>query len=131
MHLLITSRRELDIDTALSALVNYEICMRNELIDADISAFVHENLEQDRRLKRWPPSVKADIESTLREGAAGMYVFSARLFNISEYDGTGSPSSLGSVNQVERHDRTGRSSGFALSAAKQEPLRRVMESVAY
>ena len=72
VHLLITSRRELDIDTVLSALVGCEICMRNVSIDADISAFVHDNLEHDRRLKQWPPSVKTEIESTLRDGAAGM-----------------------------------------------------------
>ena len=72
VHILVTSRKENDIDDALSSLLTCQIRMQSTLIDADIVAFVRDKLVQDPKLKKWPDKVRAEIETTLIEGACGM-----------------------------------------------------------
>lgn len=72
VHILVTSRKENDIDDTLSSLLTGQICMQSTLIDADIVAFVRDKLVQDPKLKKWPDKVRAEIEATLIEGACGM-----------------------------------------------------------
>ena len=72
LHILVTSRREMDIDSTLSPLVTTTMEMQKSLINADISLYIQKRLECDARLKRWPPEVKAEIKNTLTMGADGM-----------------------------------------------------------
>lgn len=72
VHILVTSRKENDIDDTLSSLLTCQIRMQSTLIDADIVAFVRDKLVQDPKLKKWPEKVRAEIETTLIEGAGGM-----------------------------------------------------------
>ena len=72
VHILVTSRKENDIDDTLSSLLTCQICMQSTLIDADIVAFIRDKLVQDPKLKKWPDKVRAEIETTLIEGACGM-----------------------------------------------------------
>ena len=72
VHILVTSRKENDIDDTLSSLLTCQIRMQSTLIDADIVAFVQDKLVQDPKLKKWPEKVRAEIETTLIEGACGM-----------------------------------------------------------
>ena len=72
VHILVTSRKENDIDDTLSSLLTCQIRMQSTLIDADIVAFVRDKLVQDPKLKKWPEKVRAEIETTLIEGACGM-----------------------------------------------------------
>ena len=70
--MLVTSRRENDIDATLSPLATCQIYMQSTLVDADILTFVRERLEHDPKLKKWPEHVRAEIKLTLIDGARGM-----------------------------------------------------------
>ncbi|KAE9378647.1 hypothetical protein N431DRAFT_396440 [Stipitochalara longipes BDJ] len=73
LHLLITSRREPDIEQVLSPLVTNSICIQNKLVDADIELYIHDRLEKDAKLSQWPRAVRVEIKATLTKGARGMF----------------------------------------------------------
>jgi hypothetical protein len=74
LHILVTSRREPDINEALSTLVTFPpIYIQSEQVDADIRLHVRTKLANDPRLKKWSLQIKKEIEDTLVEGADGMY----------------------------------------------------------
>jgi ankyrin repeat domain-containing protein 50 len=72
LHIIVTSRREKDIDEALKPLVTDEICIQSKLVKADIQLHIRERLQHDQKLK-WPTKVQEELEETLTEGAHGMY----------------------------------------------------------
>lgn len=76
LHLLITSRREKDIDEALTPLSDRRnrIAIQSALVDADIRTYIHGRLQVDRKLKRWQKrsNVQTEIEDTLTRKANGM-----------------------------------------------------------
>lgn len=72
LHVLVTSRREMYIDSTLSPLITSRIEMQTPLVNVDISIYIHKRLECDSRLKKWSPDIKAEIEATLKQGADGM-----------------------------------------------------------
>ena len=76
LHLLATSRREQDIEQALTPMTNprNRINIQSELVNADIRTYVHDRLQIDRRLKRWQKDskVQLEIEETLMKKAHGM-----------------------------------------------------------
>lgn len=76
VHVLITSRREQDIETGLKDIGSMSsVCLQRKAVDADIRLHVCNRINQDRKLSKWPDSVKREIESTLVDGAHGMYHF--------------------------------------------------------
>jgi ankyrin repeat domain-containing protein 50 len=73
IHLLITSRRELDIEQRLTPLLGIPpIPLEGYQIDSDIELHINEQLSTDQKLKRWPPQIKLQIEETLAAQADGM-----------------------------------------------------------
>lgn len=76
LHLLLTSRKESDIEEALDPLCvqDMRICIQSAVVNADIRSYVHDQLLMDRRFKRWQkrPDVQSIIESDLMEKAGGM-----------------------------------------------------------
>lgn len=79
LHVLVTSRREADIEDALEDLVLPEstTCLESSLVDADIRTYVHERLTEDKSFRRWQgdPEIREEIERTLGKQARGMYGF--------------------------------------------------------
>jgi len=76
LHILVTSRKELDIDKTLAPLVTSSpICIQAEQVDADILLYVRTQLENDADLKERTrsPQLREEIETTLVKGANGMY----------------------------------------------------------
>lgn len=73
LNLLVTSRKERDIDAALKNVVDVEIGIQNDKADADIKIHVSKCLSTDERLKRWDQLVKDEILESLVSGAHGMY----------------------------------------------------------
>ncbi|KAH0541723.1 hypothetical protein FGG08_003815 [Glutinoglossum americanum] len=77
LHILATSRRERDIEEGIEHLVNDgdKICIQSTLVSEDISTYVRERLQTDRRLKRWQnkPEAKQEIEETLTKKAEGVF----------------------------------------------------------
>ena len=73
LHILVTSRKEIDI-TLMFAEIATEIPIQDSLIDDDIKKFVEIRVAADPRLFRLPSHVKGDITIKVGEGAKGMYV---------------------------------------------------------
>ena len=79
LHLLVTSRKERDIETSLESYVGEEdaICLQRDVVDQDIQRYVQQRLRDDKGLAKWnkDASVRQEIEEALMHGACGMYVF--------------------------------------------------------
>ena len=73
LHLLTTSRRETDIESALAPLLCLPaISIGSAQVDADIKVYVKSELERLSKEKRWPRDLAIEIEDTLVRGATGM-----------------------------------------------------------
>ena len=77
LHILVTSRREKDIEESLDSLVDgtKKICIQSALVNDDIRTYVHKRLRTDQKLKRWQnrSEVQQEIETVLMSKADGMY----------------------------------------------------------
>ena len=78
LHLLMTSRKEPDINQWLTDLImkDEKISIQSELVNHDIRVFVQDTLHTDRELKRWQKNqgIQQEIEVALTEKAKGMSV---------------------------------------------------------
>ena len=74
VKIMVTSRKERNIDEALQVLDPVAINLRDELITQDIQVYVQSRLNASTRLKKWcsDPQLKSEIERTLVNGADGM-----------------------------------------------------------
>lgn len=73
LHVLVTSRRELDIEEALLPLLTCPaISVQGPELNQDIKIYISWQLATDAKLKKWPKSIKAEIESCLMTRANGM-----------------------------------------------------------
>ena len=77
LHLLVTSRREQDIEESLSSLVvghQASVCIDSAVVSADIRVYVHYRLRADRKLKRWQKDLEMsqEIKDTIVDKADGM-----------------------------------------------------------
>ena len=76
LHLLVTSRKERDIEASLQFIKKREmISLSSSLVDPDINAYVRERLSSDKRLAKWRKdgAIQEEIATTLAKGAHGMY----------------------------------------------------------
>jgi hypothetical protein len=80
LHLLMTSRKERDIETSLESYVGEEdaVCLQRDVVDQDIQRYVQQRLYDDKSLAKWnkDAAVRREIEDALMGGARGMYVCS-------------------------------------------------------
>lgn len=74
MHILVTSRSDVDLEEHLIPMITAHILIESSLIDPDIRSYIQGQLHDNPKLRRWPQSVQARIESALITGAQGMYV---------------------------------------------------------
>ena len=76
LHILVTSRQELDIERSLKPMTNDEarICIQSELVQGDILTYIHDRLETDESLERFKrqPKIQEEIKEALIEKADGM-----------------------------------------------------------
>ena len=76
LHVLVTSRKETDIDEALTPFSSSQnrISIQSTIVNADIRTYVHDRLQVDRNLKRWQKdlNMQREIEDTLMGKADGM-----------------------------------------------------------
>jgi hypothetical protein len=77
LHILMTSRRERDIEKSLETFIRGQdsICLQSELVNRDIHMYVQKRLSNDEQLSKWrdDPTRRQDIETALMNGAHGMY----------------------------------------------------------
>lgn len=72
LHVLVTSRDELDIRCRLAPLSNGGISIQSSTVDADIKKYVRSCLVEDDRLRNLQPRIKEMVEKALGEKANGM-----------------------------------------------------------
>ncbi|WDK17851.1 hypothetical protein CGRA01v4_09136 [Colletotrichum graminicola] len=72
LHILVTSRDEIDIRDALGAMPEEVVVMKNDGIGKDIASFVSQHLRDNRRLRKWQKHY-ARIEQVLTEKANGVF----------------------------------------------------------
>ena len=73
VHVLVTSRKEDDIERALQSIASECIDLQNQGTDADIQRYIEDQLETDDTLRRRPPSVRNEIKDALLSKAKGMF----------------------------------------------------------
>ncbi|KAF2258195.1 hypothetical protein CC78DRAFT_442173, partial [Lojkania enalia] len=77
LHLLVTSRRERDIESSLEGFVDEQnrICLQSGQVDKDIQRYVRQRLIDDKNLHKWEKDavIKQEIETALMQGAHGMF----------------------------------------------------------
>jgi hypothetical protein len=80
LHLLITSRKERNIETSLQNYVGEEdtVCLERDVVDKDIQRYVQQQLSGKKNLAKWnkDAAIRQEIQVALMRGARGMYVFS-------------------------------------------------------
>jgi hypothetical protein len=80
VHMLMTSRKERDIESSLESFVKEEdtICLQRDVVDKDIQRYVQQRLGDDKGLAKWnkDAAVRQEIEAALMHGAHGMFVYS-------------------------------------------------------
>jgi archaellum biogenesis ATPase FlaH len=72
LHILVTSRQERDILEGLKGIATQTISLGGSKIDDDIAVHIHNQIERQPKLRRWPGRVKSEIERKLVERANGM-----------------------------------------------------------
>jgi hypothetical protein len=76
VHLLMTSRKERDIESSLENYVKEEdsICLQRDVVDKDIQRHVQQRLSDDKSLAKWnkDAAVRQEIGDALMHGARGM-----------------------------------------------------------
>ncbi|KAF2790565.1 HET-domain-containing protein [Melanomma pulvis-pyrius CBS 109.77] len=81
LHILMTSRRERDIESSLETFMDRQtfICIQSELVDKDIQKYVQRRLSDDKRLNKWGKNftLRQEIEAALMKGAHGMFRWAA------------------------------------------------------
>ncbi|KAI0574012.1 multiple ankyrin repeats single kh domain protein [Pyrenophora tritici-repentis] len=77
LHLLMTSRKERDIESSLEEYIKDEdaVCLQRDVVDEDIQRYVQQRLRVDKGLAKWnkDASVRQEIEAALMHGARGMF----------------------------------------------------------
>ncbi|KAH6875175.1 hypothetical protein BKA58DRAFT_418768 [Alternaria rosae] len=77
LHLLMTSRKEREIETSLESYVREEdaVCLQRDIVDQDIQRYVQQRLHDDKGLAKWSKdaAIRQEIEAALMGGARGMF----------------------------------------------------------
>ncbi|KAF2630885.1 HET-domain-containing protein [Macroventuria anomochaeta] len=76
LHLLMTSRKERDIESSLESYVDKEdtVCLQSDVVDKDIQRYVQQRLSDDKSLVKWQrdAAIRQEIEAALMCGARGI-----------------------------------------------------------
>lgn len=73
LHVLVTSRREPDIEECIVPLLTAQpISLQGSEVDWDIQSHISSVLATDPKLKKWSDEIKQEIETALTQGANGM-----------------------------------------------------------
>ncbi|KAF2846474.1 HET-domain-containing protein [Plenodomus tracheiphilus IPT5] len=79
LHLLMTSRKERDIETSLESYVGEKdtVCLQRDVVDQDIQRYVQQRLRVNKSLAKWnkDAAIRQEIETAMMRGACGMAGF--------------------------------------------------------
>jgi hypothetical protein len=81
LHLLMTSRKERDIETSVEGYVGDAICLQSDIVDTDIQRYIQQRLSDDKSLTKWSKDteIRREIEAALMRGARGMYTSPSKI----------------------------------------------------
>ena len=71
IHLLVTSRDQLDIQRSLNPSYDSDLSMKNSGVDRDILDFISYQLEHDNKLQKWQVR-QSEIQNKLTQDAQGV-----------------------------------------------------------
>ncbi|KAK7187899.1 ankyrin repeat protein [Paraphaeosphaeria sporulosa] len=76
-HLLMTSRKERNIESSLETFIMEEdiVCLQMNVVDKDIQRYVQQRLSNDKGLAKWnkDAAIRQEIKGALMRGARGMF----------------------------------------------------------
>lgn len=72
LSLLITSRKESDIEAALGLSFTQTICIQSSVVNVDVRTHVSHSIARDLRLSKWKPAVREEILDAIVAGSHGM-----------------------------------------------------------
>ncbi|KAH7324057.1 hypothetical protein BKA65DRAFT_598554 [Rhexocercosporidium sp. MPI-PUGE-AT-0058] len=73
LHILTTSRQLTEIEESLTNIVTDKICLQDAALNEDIVLYVVDKLQNDKRLSKWPPDIRLQIQTKLLEEEGGMF----------------------------------------------------------
>ncbi|KAG4437222.1 hypothetical protein IFR05_007311 [Cadophora sp. M221] len=73
LHILTTSRQLTEIEESLNSLVTDKICLQDAAKNEDIMLYVADKLQNDKKLSKWPPDIRLQIQSKLLDEEGGMF----------------------------------------------------------
>ncbi|KAF2823360.1 hypothetical protein CC86DRAFT_396160 [Ophiobolus disseminans] len=86
LHLLMTSRKERDIETSLQGYVREEdtVCLQRDVVDKDIQRYVQQQLSEKKNLVKWnkDAAIRQEIQAALMHGARGMFRWAVCQLNM-------------------------------------------------
>ena len=72
LSVLITSRKEPDIESALKDKVSHNITIQNADIDADVRIHVNNAISKDPAFSKWKPTIRQEMLDAIVSGSNGM-----------------------------------------------------------
>ena len=72
MHILVTSRYDVDIEDELLTFTTGYVHIENRLIEPDIHLYIQQQLQNNTKLQKWPQKVRKSMEAALIAGSRGM-----------------------------------------------------------
>jgi NACHT domain-containing protein len=72
ISILITSRKEPDIESALKDKVSHNIAIQNADIDADVHIYVNNAISKDPAFNKWKPTIRQEMLDAIVSGSNGM-----------------------------------------------------------
>lgn len=73
LHILVTSRKESDIEDVLGHIGDFgPFSIRNAQVDHDILSYLKEEMSRDRIMQQWPSALRREVETELGSKANGM-----------------------------------------------------------
>jgi ankyrin repeat protein len=73
INILITSRKEYDIESALKDKVAHNISIQSADVDADVRIHVENAITQDPAFRKWKPAIRQEMLDAIVSGSHGMF----------------------------------------------------------
>jgi hypothetical protein len=74
LRIVLTSRKETDIENSLKDTASHIIAIQSSVVDADVRTYVNNAIVGDSTLKKWKSDILQEISDGIVHGSQGMYV---------------------------------------------------------
>lgn len=72
LNILVTSRKEPDLEAALKGSFSHSVCIQGSVIDADVRTHVSNVISRDNILQKWKPAIQQEMLEAIVQGSHGM-----------------------------------------------------------